>query len=105
MGTGLVLHAVVMNLGRRPPAVTRMASAVAVLDEAPLSLAAALAELDIDAAEDAAEALTEANLLAPGEPLSFVHPLIAAAVLTDLRPIARSRLHRQAAALLCVRVG
>jgi DNA-binding CsgD family transcriptional regulator len=95
-----VLHAVVMNLGRRPPAVTRMASAVAVLDEAPLSLAAALAELDLDAAEDAAEALTEANLLAPGEPLSFVHPLIAAAVLTDLRPIARSRLHRRAAALL-----
>ncbi len=95
-----VLNAVVTNLGRLPRTAAQLAGAVAVLDEAPLPLAAALARLDIDVAEDAADTLAAAHLLAPGEPLTFVHPLIAAAVLADLPPLARARAHRRAAELL-----
>ena len=76
---------------------------MAVLDEAALPLAAELAGLDIAEAEDAADALTEAHLLSPGEPLSLVHPLIAAAVLADLPDRARARAHRRAAELLADR--
>jgi DNA-binding CsgD family transcriptional regulator len=95
-----VLNAVVINLGRLPDTAAQLAGAVAVLDEAPLPLAAALAGLEIEVAEDAADALAAAHLLAPGEPLTFVHPLIAAAVLADLPPLGRARAHRQAAQLL-----
>ncbi len=95
-----VLDAVVISLGRLPASAARLASAVAVLDEAALPLAAGLAELSIPEAEDAADALTEAHLLNAGEPLSLVHPLIAAAVLADLPERARARAHRQAATLL-----
>ncbi len=95
-----VLDAVVISLGRLPEPASRLASAVAVLDEAALPVAAELAGLAIGAAEDAADALTEAHLLNAGEPLSIVHPLIAAAVLADLPERARARAHRQAARLL-----
>ncbi len=95
-----VLDAVVISLGRLPEQAARLASAVAILDEAPLPLAAELAGLEITEAEDAADALTATNLLNPGEPLSLVHPLIAAAVLADLPSRARARAHRRAAELL-----
>jgi DNA-binding CsgD family transcriptional regulator len=95
-----VLDAVVISLGRLPPEAAQLAIAVAVLDEAGLPLAAELAGLDITAAEDAADALTQAHLLSPGEPLALVHPLIAAAVLADLPERARARAHRRAAELL-----
>ncbi len=95
-----VLDAVVISLGRLPEPAARLASAVAVLDEAALPLAAELAGLTVPEAEDAADALTEAHLLNSGEPLSLVHPLIAAAVLADLPERARARAHRRAAQLL-----
>jgi DNA-binding NarL/FixJ family response regulator len=95
-----VLDAVVISLGRLPEQAAQLASAVAILDEAALPLAAELAGLDIAEAEDAADALTRAHLLSPGEPLSLVHPLIAAAVLADRPERARGRAHRQAARLL-----
>jgi DNA-binding CsgD family transcriptional regulator len=95
-----VLDAVVISLGRLPEAAAQLASAVAVLDEAALPLAARLAGLEIGEAEDAADTLTAAHLLRPGEPLALVHPLIAAAVLADLPERARARAHRKAAELL-----
>jgi DNA-binding CsgD family transcriptional regulator len=95
-----VLDTVAAGLRRLPPEAARLAGAVAVLDEAPVALAAELAGLEVPGAEAAADALAAAHLLAPGEPLSFVHPLIAAAVRADLPPLARARAHRRAAALL-----
>jgi DNA-binding CsgD family transcriptional regulator len=95
-----VLSAVVANLGRLPAAAARLATAVAVLEEASAPLAAALAGLDVTDAEDAADALAEANLLVPGEPLRFLHPLLAAAVRADVPTLALARMHRRAAALL-----
>ena len=94
-----MLDAVVVRLGRLPECAAALARAVAVLGEAPLPLAADLADLDAPA-EEAADTLAGAHLLGPGEPLAFVHPLMAGAVLADLPPLARARAHRRAAELL-----
>lgn len=95
-----VLDAVVVNLARLGKGAAHLASAVAVLGQASVPLAAALAELDLPDAERDADVLIGANVLKSGEPLTFVHPLIAAAVLADLAPLARARAHRRAATLL-----
>jgi DNA-binding CsgD family transcriptional regulator len=103
--TGLVpesvLHSVLLRLSRIPGAGPTLAAAAAILgDAAPLAQAAALAGLDEQAAERAADALARARILVPGEPLSFTHPLIGAAIRDDLPALARSRAHRRAAGLL-----
>ncbi len=85
-----VLRSVLVRLGRiHAPYATRLANATAILgDGATLRHAAALAEIDPEAAVDALDALAAAELLAPGEPLRFVHPLVRGAVYADFRPAA-----------------
>ncbi|MCO6006908.1 AAA family ATPase [Actinoallomurus purpureus] len=96
-----VLRSVLARLSRLPDEARRLARAVAVLrDDVPLTRAAALAGIDLETAERAADALAGAHFLRPGAPLSFVHPLIAGAVYSDLPRFARARAHRQAADLL-----
>lgn len=94
-------RAVLARLGRLPDHAISLARAVAVMgDRTPLAFAAVLAGLGDDDAEDAADVLAAADLLRPGDPLSFTHSLIAAAVESDLPAFARARAHRQAAELL-----
>jgi DNA-binding CsgD family transcriptional regulator len=89
------------RLGRLDEAAIRLARAVAVLGEGTeLRLAAAFADLDIDAAAGAADALLTAELLAEGRPMRFVHPLVRSAVYEQLAPGARSQAHTRAARLL-----
>ena len=89
------------RLRRLAPQSRALAHAVVVLgDGTELSLAAQLAELDADAANDAADALVEASILAAERPLSFVHPLVRASVYAELGAGARDRAHRHAAAML-----
>jgi DNA-binding CsgD family transcriptional regulator len=96
-----VLHSLLSRLGRLGAGPQRIAEAVAVLgDRALLRHAAVLADLDPRAAEEAADALWKAGMLAPGEPLRFAHPLIATAVRSDLAAFAQARGHRAAASLL-----
>lgn len=96
-----VRHAVRVDLGRLPPGATDLARAVAVLGAGPdLRLAAAVAELDPQDAEVAADGLAGVGILRPGEPLRFEHALIAEAVRHELSSFARARLHRRAATLL-----
>ncbi|HEY2637005.1 MAG TPA: AAA family ATPase, partial [Solirubrobacteraceae bacterium] len=97
-----VLRSVLMRMAALPPDARELASALAVLgDEAPLRLAGALAELgDGPRAEEAADALARARLVAPGDPLAFTHPLLRTAIHADLPALGRSRAHRRAAALL-----
>lgn len=95
-----VARSVVARLGRLPEAAVSLAGAVAVMgDSTPLRMAAALAGLGEAEAEAAADALARANLLRPGDPLGFTHPLTAAAVHAGLPAFARSRAHRRAARL------
>jgi DNA-binding CsgD family transcriptional regulator len=95
-----VMDAVMVNLARLPETAARLAGSVAVFGQAPVPLAAELADLDVAEAERGADLLAAAGLLLPGEPLAFVHPLIGSAVLADLGPFRRARAHRRAAALL-----
>jgi DNA-binding CsgD family transcriptional regulator len=96
-----VLHAVLARLARLGEPAAALAKAVAVLgDRAPMRQAGLLANLDAAAAEQAADALAGAHILAAGEPLGFAHPLIAASVYADIPAFTRARAHRRAADLL-----
>ena len=78
-----------------------VAQAVAILgDDAEPRQAAALADLDEQAAFEAVDALARVDVLRPQPPLAFVHPLIRAAVYETLTPLERDRGHARAARLL-----
>jgi len=90
-----------LRLSRLPPEATRLAQAVAILgDDADLRQAAALADLDEQAASEAAAALARVDILRPQPPLAFVHPLIGTAVYEALTPLERDTGHGRAARLL-----
>ena len=96
-----VLHSVLVRLARLGNSASRLARAVAVLgDRASLRQARLLADLGPEPAEKAADALADAHILAPGEPLRFTHPLIATGVRADIPAFALARAHRRAADLL-----
>ena len=94
-------RAVSLRLSRLPPEATALAQAVAILgDDADPRQAAALADLDDQAAFEAADALARLDVLRPQPSLSFVHPLIRGAVYEALTPLERERGHARAARLL-----
>lgn len=96
-----VLRAVLSRLAHLGAAPAALAEAVAILDgSGSLEVAAELADLDPAAAEDAADALAGAGLLATAEPLDFAQPLVGAALRAEMGPFARARAHRRAAAAL-----
>jgi DNA-binding CsgD family transcriptional regulator len=83
---------------RDPEAAQALAGAVAVLDEdALLRHAAAIAGLTGAAAAAAADALADAGVLIPGDPLRFAHPLIREAIENAMPAGARGRAHLAAA--------
>jgi DNA-binding CsgD family transcriptional regulator len=96
-----VLRAVISRLAHLGAAPAALAEAVAILEgSGSLEAAAELAGLDRDAAEDAADALAGAGLLATAEPLDFAQPLVGAALRAEMGPFARARAHRGAATVL-----
>src|SRR6266487_1875331 len=94
-------RAVSLRLSRLAPEATTLAQAVAILgDDADPRQAAALAELEEQAAFEAVDALARVDVLRRQPPLVFVHPLIRAAVYETLTPLERDRGHARAARLL-----
>jgi DNA-binding CsgD family transcriptional regulator len=90
-----------VRLSRLPPEATRLAQAVAILGEdVDARQAAALADLNDDAASEAAGALARVDILRQQPPFGFVHPLIRAAVYESLTPAERDSGHARAARLL-----
>ena len=88
----------VSRLDLEAPALTR---AVAVLGEqARLTMCAELAGLDLRKASTLAAALVDLAVLAGGEPLRFVHPIVRTAIYNDLSAIEQAHLHARAARLL-----
>ncbi len=81
----------------------RLARAVAVLEEADLAIAAALAELDLDEAAEAADALAASGILEPERPLRFAHPIVRAGIYAEIAGAERAAAHLRAAELLCDR--
>ena len=90
-------RAVSLRLSRLAPEAAMLAQAVAILgDDADPRQAAALADLDEQAAFEAVDALARVDVLRPQPPLAFVHPLIRAAVYETLTPLERDRGHARA---------
>ena len=91
-----LLRAVLIRLARLGEPAEMLAKAVAVLgNRAPMRQAVALAGLAAAPAEQAADVLASAHIMAPGEPLRFTHPLIATSVYADIPAFARARAHRR----------
>jgi tetratricopeptide (TPR) repeat protein len=97
-----VQRAVLRRLDRLPDhGAAGLARAAAVLgDGATLRHAAGLAQLEQPAAVAALDALAAAELLAPGEPLRFLHPLVRGAIYSDIPAARRAHDHARAARLL-----
>jgi len=82
-------------------AAERLSEALAVLGrDSPLRMAAAVAGLQPAAAQDAADRLRVADLLAGGDALSFVHPLVRGALLAGVSESRQMALNDRAARLL-----
>lgn len=96
-----VAAAVLLRLSRLPAAATEVARAVAVLEpHAEQRYVSELAGLDEAACATWVDALANMEILAPGRPLSFVHPLIRAAVQTHRGAAERAGAHKRATRLL-----
>ena len=101
LGTRAVARAVGHRLVRLGPAALALARAVAVLGtNAELRTAGELAGLDEAGAAAAADALVAAELLAPGRPLEFVHPIVRTAFHEGIPDAERATKHAAAARLL-----
>jgi class 3 adenylate cyclase/DNA-binding CsgD family transcriptional regulator len=101
LGGQAVSRAVALRLSRLPAEATRLAQAVAILgDDADLRHAAALASLDEATASDAASELGRIEILRRQIPLTFVHPVVRAAVYAELPAVEKDRGHAEAARLL-----
>ena len=95
-----VSRAVLARLARLGDGARRFAEAIAVLgDGTPLRLGAELSELGVDDAVRAADALAQADILEPGEPLGFAHPIVRVAVYEGIPAGRRAHDHLRAARL------
>lgn len=93
-----VLRAIVARLSRLEDPAAAVARAVAVLGpDATMRRVGLVAAVDPDMTTRAVDALVAADVLAPGEPLGFVHPLTRSAVYDELSFGARARGHARAA--------
>ncbi|MGB7589135.1 MAG: AAA family ATPase [Solirubrobacterales bacterium] len=96
-----VSGSILTRLGRLGQPAVEVARAVAILEpNAEIRLIAALAGLSTDSVADASEKLVAARLLSDSSPLAYIHPLIRAAVLSDISEPQRAMLHARAARLL-----
>jgi DNA-binding CsgD family transcriptional regulator len=103
---GSLSHAVMLRLGGLGPDAVAIAEAVAVLDlDSHVGLVAELAGLDLDRAAVPARRLMAAQLLGDHTPLAFAHPLLRAAVYSDLDAVRRATLHARAARLIADRAA
>lgn len=96
-----ISRATLARLRRLGPAANALAFAVAVLGtHAELRHAAALAELDLDSAAAAADALARTAILRDGRPLEFIHPIVRTTIYSELAPGRCATSHKRAARLL-----
>jgi DNA-binding CsgD family transcriptional regulator len=97
-----VRRAIRSRLARMDEAASRLAEAVAILgEEATLPRAAELAGIEDAAAADLAGELVRASILDPAsDRLSFVHPIVEAAIGQSIPRVVRDRLRRTAADVL-----
>jgi DNA-binding CsgD family transcriptional regulator len=96
-----IAASVLLRVSRLDPQAPALARAAAVLGEqARLSLCAGLAGVDARKAASLAASLVDLAVLAGGEPLRFVHPVVRTAIYNDLTTAEQAELHARAARLL-----
>lgn len=96
-----VSRSILTRLARLGERSVEVARAVAVLEpNAELRLIAGLTGLGQEQVRESGEQLIAARLLGDARSLSFVHPLVRAAVLTEISEPARAAVHGRAARLL-----
>jgi DNA-binding CsgD family transcriptional regulator len=101
IGARGVQRAVLRRLAGPGTGAIALARAIAVLGGgADLRSAATLARLDEEQAAEIAEALVQVQILRDERRLSFVHPLVRAAIYADVPASTRARLHARAARAL-----
>lgn len=101
LGPETVARSLLLRLARLPPESGALARAVAVLGaRADLRHAAELAGIGPDAAGRAADALASVEILEPGRPLRFAHPVVREAIYADLPSTERMSMHARAARVL-----
>ena len=98
---GNVRRAVLARLGRLPAGASALARAAAVFgDGVDARRAARLAGVSADQVDVLVDALAAARIIEPRTLLTFVHPLVRSAVVSDLGPAEIAAAHREAVALL-----
>ena len=101
LGPESISRAVLLRLRRMSDIAVEVARAVALLGAAAeLRYVAAFADISVDQAAEAVDALVQVRILDYGRRLDFAHPILREAVYADLAPAARSFGHKRAAALL-----
>ncbi len=96
-----VIRALRVRVGRLGKPAAALARAIVVLgDDVPLRHASALAQLDLRAASNAADALASVEILLARDPLRFVHPLVRHAIGQDIPAAEFATGHFEAARLL-----
>jgi DNA-binding CsgD family transcriptional regulator len=105
IGARTVGRSILLRLDRLPEPAGRLARAVSILERGDLQQAARLADLDEDEAAEAADLLAAAEILEPGRPLAFAHPIVRAGIYAELSSGQRARGHRAAARLLAQEPG
>ncbi len=96
-----VSRSVLLRLHGLPAKATALARAIGTFgDTATVHRAAQAAGVATGEAAELCDRLVGAGVLAPGRPLSFVHPVIGEAVRDDTPHAEQARLHRRAAELL-----
>jgi len=102
--TPRITQLILSRLARLPVAAADLMQATAILgDRADSMIVCQLAKIDVVAAERAADAAAQMELLSPGHPYSFRVPLIRWSILEDIPSGRRSRLHSNAAQLVAER--
>jgi DNA-binding CsgD family transcriptional regulator len=96
-----ITRSLLLRLSRLGPSAIEVANALALLGtRAELHLVASVAGLDGVEAAGAADVLAAANILTPGRPLEFIHPIVREVIYAELPRHDRSRRHGDAARVL-----
>lgn len=96
-----VARAVLVRLAALPHAARKLAQAVMTFGGmVQLRHAADLAGLSLHDAAEAADRLVSADILAPGRPLAFVHPMVRESIARESAAATRAVAHAQAARIL-----
>lgn len=96
-----VSETVLVRLSRLGDAARQLACAVAALGGGVHPpIATAVSGLTADATAAAADELVGAEILDPGHPLRFIHPLVRSSIYADIPHAQRTELHRRAAEAL-----